>query len=109
MTNWDAYRQSEGIHPDVWAASYEELIAAGWDWTPRAKIPAGWRSIKPERPNRGGIQKRHNTPEERRAARLAAIRKFEAKRPPRRRTVIPAAIARQRQYNRKRLAKADAA
>ncbi len=34
-------------HPEVLAASADELIAAGWGSWPRWQIPADWRTRKP--------------------------------------------------------------
>jgi hypothetical protein len=38
------------IHPAVWAATCDELDAAGWGSYERAAIPADWRTRRPNDP-----------------------------------------------------------
>ena len=35
------------IHPEVFAATFDELLAAGWGNFERSKIPADWRTRQP--------------------------------------------------------------
>lgn len=79
----------EKIHPDVLAASFEELIAAGWGWVTRQNIPADWRDRPLPANTKGGRKALYRTPEERVEAARGWRRKYDEKR----RKVTPQARA----------------
>lgn len=100
----------KGIHPEVLAASADDLIARGWGGYPRRRIPNDWATRRPSLMKDGSPEPKgrvppSKTPEYYREYRAANRAKINAARKKNRVSVIPSAIERVRQYDRKRLAK----